>query len=79
MPNQFLPRGQVANLGAGVVPGNLQVIGVGANYTIAIGGGGAVPHVVAVGAVNAHAVNGAAVTVTNTSPVPGPVNMAIIW
>jgi hypothetical protein len=36
MPNQILDRGHTANLGANIVHGNLNVIGVGSSYTISI-------------------------------------------
>ena len=79
MPQLPLPRGQSANLGAGTVLGNLQIIGVGANYTIAIGGGAAAAHTVVPGGVDTYPVNGQAVTVVSTDPAGGPVNLQLSW
>lgn len=77
--NQLLPRGQTANLGAGVVPGQLQIIGVGAHYTISINGGPAIANVIAPGTVDTYKINGQSVSVSNTTPVAGPPNMTLSW
>lgn len=79
MPQQVLNRGHTANLGAGVVPGNLQLIGVGATYTIAIGGGPAAAGNIVVGVVATYAINSQAVTVDNTTPAGGPANLTLSW
>lgn len=79
MPNQVLPRGFAANLGAGVVPGNITLNGVGANYSVVIAGGAAIVGVAAVGVPVVLGVHGMPVTVTNTSPPPGPPNLTIVW
>ena len=76
MPNQVLARGFTANLGAHIVPGNLNLVGVGANYSVAIGG--AAPVVGVAGAV-VFAVNGATVRVSNTTAVAGAPNLTISW
>lgn len=81
MPNQVqvLERGHTANLGADTVHGNLTVIGVGASYTISIGGAAATPHVIAPGATDVYPINNATVSITNTTPAVGPPNMTISW
>lgn len=79
MPNQVFDRGHTANLGANTVPGNLQLIGVGASYTIAINGGAAVAHVIAIGHVDSYPINNQPVSITNTTGAAGPANMTLIW
>lgn len=79
MPVQPVPRGQTANLGAHVVNGNLNVIGVGTPYTISINGGPPVARVAAAGVPDIYPINGASVSVTNTTPPPGPDNLNISW
>jgi hypothetical protein len=79
MPSQPLPRGQTTNLGAGVVADNLNIVGVGTHYTIAINGGAAVAHVAAVGVPDIYPINGQSVSVTNTTAGAGPVNLTLSW
>jgi hypothetical protein len=70
MPNQILDRGHTANLGANIVHGNLNVIGVGASYTISIGGAAPAAHVIAPGAADVYPINNATVckvTLSNQS------------
>ena len=79
MPNQVLARGFTANRGAHIVPGNLTLVGVGANYSVAIGAGAPIVGVAAVGVPVVFAVNGATVRVANTTPVAGAPNLTISW
>lgn len=79
MPNQVIPRGHTANLGANTVTNNLNVIGVATPYTISINGGAAAAHVAAVGVADVYAINGQSVSVTNTTAAPGPDNLTISW
>ncbi|UXS41508.1 hypothetical protein FY150_17135 [Agrobacterium tumefaciens] len=79
MPVQTLGRGLTANLGANVVAGTLHVVGVATPYTISINGGAAVAHVAAVGVVDNYAINGQSVSITNTTPNPGPDNLTLSW
>lgn len=79
MANQTLAPGATANLGAGIVMGNLNIIGVATPYTIAIAGGPAVAHVVAVGAVDVYPINGQSVSVVNTSPAGTAPNLTLSW
>ena len=79
MPNQTLPRGHTANLGAGVAAGNFTLNGVAANYSITIGAGPPVVGVAAVGVPVIYGVHGQTVSVTNTTPGPGPTNLTISW
>lgn len=79
MPNQPLHRGLTANIGANIIAGNLNVIGVGAHYTISIGGAAATAHVIAPGAVDVYPINNQTVTIDNTTPVGGPPNLTISW
>lgn len=79
MPVHAVPRGQTANLGAHIVNGNLNVIGVGTPYTISINGGPAAAHVAAIGVPDIYPINGDSVSVTNTTPAPGPDNLNISW
>ena len=79
MPEKILNRGHTANLGANQVHGDLQVIGVGASYTIAINGRAPTPHVIAPGAVNIYPINNQQVTVVNTTPPGGPANITLSW
>lgn len=79
MPNQVIDRGHSANLGASIVHGTLTVIGVGASYTISIGGAPPIPHVIAPGHSDVYPINNATVSITNTTPAGGPPNMTISW
>jgi len=79
MPNQAVPRGHTANIGAHVIAGDLYVIGVATPYTISINGGAAAAHVAAVGVVDTYNINGQTVSVTNTTANPGPDNLTISW
>ena len=79
MPVQTLPRGHTANLGANTVMGDLYVNGVGAPYTIAINGGAPAAHVAALGQIDTYHINGQSVSVTNTTPTPGPDNLTLTW
>jgi len=79
MPNQILDRGQTANIGSNVIHGDLNVIGVGAHYTIAIGAAPATAHVIAPGHVDVYAINNQSVSVVNTTGPGGPPNMRISW
>ncbi|MEM5473244.1 hypothetical protein WNZ14_16055 [Hoeflea sp. AS60] len=79
MPNQALPRGHTANIGANVIAGDLHIIGVGTPYTISTNGGAAAAHVAAVGVVDTYHINSHTVSVTNTTAVPGPDNLTLSW
>jgi hypothetical protein len=71
MPTVPLFPANTANFGAGAIPGNLTVTGTaGTPYTIAIGAAGLAAFVIPAGA--PHAINGAAVTITNNSAAPAP-------
>lgn len=80
MPHQVIERGHNANFGAGIVKGDLQVNGVGAHYTIAIGGAAPAAHLIAQGSVDTYHINGRTVSVVNTSPAGGGApNLTINW
>jgi hypothetical protein len=79
MPNQAVPRGHTANIGANVIAGNLHVIGVATPYTISINGAAATAHVAAVGVPDTYAINNQTVSVTNTTATPGPDNLTLSW
>tara|TARA_R110002072_G_scaffold4706_7_gene32888 strand:+ start:4597 stop:4836 length:240 start_codon:yes stop_codon:yes gene_type:complete len=79
MPQLVLDRGLTANYGPGQVPGVLQIIGVGASYTIAIAGAPATAHVIAPSAVDSYPIDGQAVTVVNTSAAAGPPNLTLSY
>jgi hypothetical protein len=55
------------------------VIGVGASYTISIGGAAPAAHVIAPGAADVYPINNATVSITNTTLAGGPPNMTISW
>lgn len=78
MPNQVLQRGAIANLGAGQAQ-NLVLNGVGAGYSVTIGPGPAVIGVAAPGVPVNFAVNRLTVSVSNTTPPPGPANLTLSW
>jgi hypothetical protein len=67
------------NLGAGIVPGNITLNGVGANYSIAIGGGAPIVGVAAVGHPVVYPINLATVHLTNTTAAAGPSNLMVTW
>lgn len=79
MPNQALPRGHTANIGANIIAGDLHIVGVATPYTISINGAAATAHVAAVGVVDTYNINGQTVSVTNTTAVPGPDNLTLSW
>ncbi len=79
MPNQALPRGHTANIGANIIAGDLHIVGVATPYTISINGAAATAHVAAVGVVDTYNINGHTVSVTNTTAVPGPDNLTLSW
>ena len=79
MPVQPLARGHTANIGANIIAGNLTIIGVATPYTISINGAAAVAHVAANGVPDVYPINNQTVTVTNTTPNPGPDNMTLSW
>ncbi|WP_394689826.1 hypothetical protein [Hoeflea sp.] len=79
MPNQALPRGHTANIGANVIADDLHIVGVATPYTISINGAAATAHVAAVGVVDTYNINGQTVSVTNTTAVPGPDNLTLSW
>lgn len=79
MPNIPLGRGLTANLGAGQVPTTLILNGVAASYNIQIGAGPVMHGVAQAGQPVIYPVNGLAVTITNTTPAPGAVNLWISW
>ncbi|MEV0295614.1 hypothetical protein [Nocardia sp. NPDC050710] len=71
MPQTLTP-GANANIGAGVIAGNLTVTTPAAGtFTVNVGGAGAVAHAPGVAGAVAIPINGAAVTVTNTTPGVG--------
>ena len=53
--------------------------GVGANYSIAIGGGAPIVGVAAVGHPVVYPINRATVHLTNTTAAPGPSNLMVTW
>ncbi|MFD0361402.1 hypothetical protein ACFQZZ_08075 [Nocardia sp. GCM10030253] len=72
MPGTVLAPGQNANFGAGVLAGSLVVTTPTAGtFSVTLGGGAAVPHAPGVAGGVTVAVNGAAVTVLNTTPGVG--------
>lgn len=79
MPNQPLPRGQTANIGASVIAGDLHIVGVATPYTIAIGGGAATAHIAAVGVVDSYPIGNQGVMVTNATLPPGADNLTLSW
>jgi hypothetical protein len=79
MPNLPLARGSTANLGVNQVPGNLNIVGFGAHYNIAIAGGAAAPHVIIGAGADVYPINNQSVSVTNTTPAGGADNINLSW
>jgi hypothetical protein len=79
MPTIPIQRGATANFGANIVHNNITLNGVGAGYSVTIGPMPAVIGVAAPGVPIVFAVNNQAVSVTNTTPPPGPTNLQITY
>jgi hypothetical protein len=79
VPVQSLDRGHVMNLGAGIVAGNITLNGVAANYSVTIGANPPAIGVAQAGHPVVFPVNNLAVSVTNTTPPPGPPNLNVTW
>lgn len=79
MNNEVIERGNTTYLGTNIVHADLIVTGVGAQYTIRIGDGPTIEHNIKPVSANYHAINNAAVSITNTTPHGGPDSLLISW